>query len=92
MCGNFGFLAFENGSIVKFNLQSGKVREQSAEINYHNGPITGIKADPMNRILITTGMDGQVKIWDFFQLKLVQTIPIDDSAALYNLNINSVNF
>jgi U3 small nucleolar RNA-associated protein 21 len=91
VCGNFGFMGFENGSVVKFNLQSGIVRERSSEADYHDGPITGIKADPMNRILITTGMDGQVKMWDFFQLKLIQTITIDDSAALYNLTMNSVN-
>lgn len=84
-------MGHENGSISKFNLQSGILREESPEADYHNGPITGIKTDPLNKIVITTGMDGHVKIWDFFRLKLIHDIVIEDSMALSNLVINNVN-
>lgn len=36
-------------------------------------------------------MDGKVKIWDFFRLKLINTILIEDSPALSNLIVNGVN-
>lgn len=84
-------IAYENGAITKFNLQSGIVREESSPNDYHDGPITGIKTDPLNKIVITTGMDGKVKIWDFFRLKLMHTISIEDVGALSNLIANSVN-
>jgi U3 small nucleolar RNA-associated protein 21 len=84
-------LGFENGAIIKFNLQSGIVREESKDIHFHDGPVTGIRTDPLNKLVITTGMDGKVKIWDFFRLGLMRTIEIDDSAALYNLTMDSVN-
>lgn len=74
---------------MKFNLQSGIVREYSKEADFHDGPITGLKTDSLNKYVISTGMDGKLKIWDFFKLELLRTITIEDSAALNNLEMNS---
>lgn len=90
-CGNFIFLGYENGLVTKFNLQSGIFRESTAEADYHDGPITGIKTDPLNKYVLTIGMDGKVKIWDFFRLRIMNTISIEDSPALSNLIVNGVN-
>ena len=89
--GNFIFLGYENGLVTKFNLQSGIFREAAIEIDYHDGPITGIKTDPLNKYVITSGMDGKIKIWDFFRLKLMNTIEVEELPALSNLIVNGVN-
>ncbi|KAJ9507489.1 hypothetical protein QJQ45_006484 [Haematococcus lacustris] len=36
----------------------------------HNGPITGLGVDSCNRILVSTGLDGWLRLWDFRSLKL----------------------
>lgn len=84
-------MGFENGLVAKINLQSGIVRNYCLETDFHDGPITGIKTDPLNKIVITTGMDGTVKIWDFYRLKLMHTITMEDSVALANLTVSNAN-
>lgn len=36
-------------------------------------------------------MDGVVKIWDFFRLKLINTITVENTPALSNLVVNGMN-
>jgi WD40 repeat protein len=103
-CGNFVFLGYEDGGLVKINLQSGILREMTKESEHHDGPVTGIKTDAMNRMLISTGMDGEVRIWDFFKLGLMHKIipckkdgdnkfvTLNEAySSLYNLTLDSVN-
>lgn len=67
-----------DGSISKVNLQSGVTRERSKELTWHSGPITGIVCDVLNRIVVTVSMDGNLKVWDFFKLKLIKCLEIGD--------------
>ncbi|CAK5040589.1 unnamed protein product [Aphanomyces euteiches] len=40
----------------------------------HNGQVTGVVVDGMNRCVISIGLDGKMKFWDFTSHKLIQTI------------------
>ncbi|KAL6759017.1 WD40 repeat-like protein [Haematococcus lacustris] len=79
-CGNFGVVGSGTGRLDKYNMQSGIHRgvfgrqppagtgvvQQAA----HDGPITGLGVDSCNRILVSTGLDGWLRLWDFKSLKL----------------------
>ena len=59
----------------------------------HTGPITGIKCDAYNQVVVTIAMDGKIKFWDFLNLQVNNTIEVcsGPGATLSHLDINSVN-
>ncbi|KAJ5073618.1 wd repeat-containing protein [Anaeramoeba ignava] len=70
-CGNFAAIGDEMGVIQLFNLQSGLLRGNLGnENNAHQKEITGICFDSVNHFIITTSLDGKLKIWDFSERKL----------------------
>lgn len=98
------FLGYEDGGVAKVNLQSGILREVAKEGDHHDGPVTGLRTDGMNRVVVTIGMDGEVRIWDFFKLGLMHKIvpgrfnaeesdltTSSSKSSLYNLTLDSVN-
>lgn len=79
-CGNFGFVGYSKGSIIKFNVQSGRVKEiiryiptekegvdkKSSRVNEDN--VISIKADGLNSIVLSIHKSKLV-FWDFVNLK-----------------------
>ena len=76
-CGNFGVLGFANGTMTKFNMQSGKERGvfgiDRSGMTLHTAEVTGIAVDSLSRKVISCSKDKTVKLWDFFRCKLIQT-------------------
>ncbi|RGB38492.1 Utp21 specific WD40 associated putative domain-containing protein [Rhizophagus diaphanus] len=87
-CGNFGFIGTSSGVIEMFNMQSGLHRRTFAGNDGHVKSISGLASDPVNRILISSSLDGTVKIWDFHTAKVLHTIKIMSpiSAMLFHCN------
>ncbi|CAG8563436.1 14007_t:CDS:10 [Funneliformis caledonium] len=81
-CGNFGFIGTSSGVIEMFNMQSGLHRKTFAGNDaFHNNKghkklISGLASDSLNRKLISSSLDGTVKIWDFNKAKVLHTIDI----------------
>jgi U3 small nucleolar RNA-associated protein 21 len=84
VCGNFAYVASNFGWIDQFNVQSGLHQRSFHDMNLpsaassqkrgknfepaHNGSITGLCADSLNRFLVSCGLDGTVKFWDLRSL------------------------
>ncbi|KAI5795714.1 Utp21 specific WD40 associated putative domain-containing protein [Geopyxis carbonaria] len=70
-CGTFGIVGSASGGIDLFNLQSGLHRRRfpdpltPAQAKLHTGAVTGVAADALNRVVISCGLDGRVKFWEF---------------------------
>ena len=76
-CGNFGVLGYENGYIQKFNMQSGKDRgdfiSKIEGETLHQGEVTGLGVDLMNKIMVSASRDSSIKLWDFYRRELLKT-------------------
>ncbi|KAJ8674862.1 hypothetical protein QAD02_010648 [Eretmocerus hayati] len=65
-CGNFVVIGYNNGSVERFNIQSGLHRASyGIAQKAHDGPVKGITIDSLNVFVITAGRDAKVKIWPF---------------------------
>jgi U3 small nucleolar RNA-associated protein 21 len=77
-CGNFSFIGTADGRLDMFNMQSGQYRRTFGDDERaHARAITGIAADILNRKVVSTSLDGFVKIWDFHT-----------GSCLFELNLN----
>lgn len=64
ICGNFGIAGMEDGTIEKFNMQSGlHVFKFPGK---HNSPVVGVVSDAFNQTLVSASSKGEVWLWDFF--------------------------
>lgn len=50
-----------------------------------NLSITGIVTDQLNKYVITTSLDGKIRIRDFFKLKTLQTIEVENLSAITHI-------
>lgn len=69
-CGNFVVIGFSNGFIFKYNIQSGIFRQtyenpDLTEHKAHEGPITGLTVDSLDIILVSSGLDSKLRLWNF---------------------------
>ncbi|KAM3966934.1 WD repeat-containing protein 36 [Aphomia sociella] len=66
-CGNFVIIGYSNGSVHKFNMQSGIHRGNygSPKMPAHKGAVRGVETDICNQRVITTGADEKLKFWYF---------------------------
>lgn len=78
-CGNFGFLGYDDGRILKVNMQSGTkqcyfhvpnktslpTNIETDRTRIHDAPISGMQSDPTNQYLISIDHSGVVVQWDF---------------------------
>lgn len=87
-CGNFGFIGSASGRVEMYNMQSGLHRKMFGE-PAHSLPITGIAPDALNRYLITSSLDGKVKLWDFHAANLLHEFPM--SMAISRILLHSEN-
>ena len=84
-CGNFVFSAHLSGHISKINVQSGKERAKSKLC--HQGPISGIQTDSLNKYVVTIGSeDFSLKVWDFLTLRLLNSVLLKFTPLLICLN------
>ncbi|CAJ0829013.1 9830_t:CDS:10 [Entrophospora sp. SA101] len=81
-CGNFGFIGTAAAKIEMFNMQSGISRRKFEGMEGHTKSITGLSCDLLNRILLSSSLDGSVKIWDFNTAKILDTIDVQSPITL----------
>ncbi|KAL1914934.1 uncharacterized protein VTP21DRAFT_7850 [Calcarisporiella thermophila] len=84
-CGNFGFVGAASGRVDMFNLQSGLHRRT---FSGHTKAITGIVADSINRYVVTSSLDGTVKVWSFQTADCVATLEIPAASIILNKENN----
>lgn len=85
-CGNFGLVGSSLGGVAVYNMQSGILRKKFAG---HTQSVTGIAVDSLNRFMITTSLDGQVRFYNFKTGALEHRIKLDSSATQMNLHLGS---
>ncbi|XP_059053649.1 WD repeat-containing protein 36 [Achroia grisella] len=84
-CGNFVIIGYSNGSVHKFNMQSGIHRGDYGANNIpaHKGAVRGVETDLCNQRVITAGADDTLKFWYFkaattpyYVMRLEETVSI----------------
>ncbi|CAG8442794.1 7967_t:CDS:10 [Ambispora gerdemannii] len=88
-CGNFGFIGSSSGCIEMFNMQSGQHRKTFAGPDRHDRSITGLTSDPLNRYIVSSSLDGTVKIWDFTSTEVINTIYISSPITILKCQTES---
>eukprot|EP01133_Synstelium_polycarpum_P000453 gene453-541_t len=73
-CGNFIVVGAANGSITKFNVQSGAVRGHVAREEAHTLAVTSLLVDASNKYVISASVDGRVVIWRLADLTRVASL------------------
>ncbi|PWW72359.1 Utp21-domain-containing protein [Tuber magnatum] len=83
-CGTFCFVGSSNGGIAMYNVQSGIKRRQFPEPVSATAakPVTGIATDSLNRVVISTSLDGKVKFWDFNTGIIIHEINWSNAGAI----------
>lgn len=69
-CGNYFVIGFSNGLIFKYNIQSGLFRQyyesnNLSEHRAHDGKVSSITTDGLDIILISSGYDRMLRLWNF---------------------------
>ena len=49
---------------------------RSALQHAHDGSVTGLSADACNKLLVSGGYDGALRIWSFKRRRLLHTVPV----------------
>uniref|UniRef100_A0A6B2KXS5 Uncharacterized protein n=1 Tax=Arcella intermedia TaxID=1963864 RepID=A0A6B2KXS5_9EUKA len=92
-CGNFAYFGSLRGRIKLFNLQSGK-RTDTEKKGGHSKAVSGLHVDLCNKYVVSTGLDGLIKIWGRKSLTLRETIdngaPITKSRLSLDTNLLAV--
>lgn len=63
-CGNFVLIGYSSGDIERFNIQSG-IHRVSYGNPGHTSEVRALWSDNLNQIVISAGVDGFVKFWNF---------------------------
>ncbi|OJJ35746.1 hypothetical protein ASPWEDRAFT_40984 [Aspergillus wentii DTO 134E9] len=102
-CGTFAFIGSAGGSIDMFNLQSGSHRQsfparplkpydrRKTEEAKHTKAVTGLMVDGLNQTVISCGLDGKVKFWDFISGTLIDELNWHPMAAITGLRYSSAS-
>ncbi|OLL22595.1 U3 small nucleolar RNA-associated protein 21 [Neolecta irregularis DAH-3] len=90
LCGNFGFVGSAGGIVDVFNMQSGIHRKCFNHVlDGHSKGITGIVADSLTKVVITSSLDRTVKFWEFKTGTLIKTITFPAAVNLMQINQSS---
>ena len=86
ICGNMAFVGTSRGGVHCFNVQSGRVRRtfyrpskrktSSSKKSAHGSAVTGIACGGLNRLLITSAVDGRIRVWRISTGVCVSTIVV----------------
>ncbi|EPY49916.1 U3 snoRNP-associated protein Utp21 [Schizosaccharomyces cryophilus OY26] len=85
-CGNFGMVGSSKGLVNVYNMQSGILRKSFGREQQSTKPITSIMLDNVNRVLVTSSLDGNLRFWDFNKGSLIDTVDMGSSItnAIYH--------
>nr|XP_039266834.1 WD repeat-containing protein 36-like [Styela clava] len=90
-CGNFCLIGYNTGDLDIYNIQSGIYRgsftEGDKENNgtAHDKSITGLAVDFLNQIVVSAGLDLNLKFWKFKSRQLLDVINLPSLPAILNL-------
>ncbi|KJE98002.1 WD repeat domain-containing protein [Capsaspora owczarzaki ATCC 30864] len=77
-CGNFILAGLSAGVVDIHNIQSGLHRGTlGAKGSPHDGTVTGVAIDAVNEVVVTCGLDGFVKFWNFQNRRLIASHELD---------------
>lgn len=65
--------------------------ELNSTSEIHREPISGLCVDGLNNILMSTSMDGSLKIWDFNKYKCLHTIDVSNQSPVSKMIFNREN-
>ncbi|KAH8433602.1 rRNA-processing protein UTP21 [Aspergillus melleus] len=100
-CGTFALIGSAGGSVDMFNMQSGAHRQSfpcrgmmkknniADSHPRHTKTVTGLWIDGLNQTVITCGLDGKVKFWDFISGSLVDELNWHPMASVTGLRYSS---
>ncbi|CAG7734965.1 unnamed protein product [Allacma fusca] len=63
-CGQFVIAGYDNGTVERFNIQSG-IHRKTYGAPAHIGTVRGVSVDKVNSVVMSGGADGVLKFWDF---------------------------
>lgn len=63
-CGNFVLIGYSSGDVERFNVQSG-IHRATYGSPAHVSDVRGLLTDNLNQIVISGGVDGVIKFWNF---------------------------
>lgn len=75
-CGNFCVIGYSSGHVDKYNLQSG-IHRGSIGDPAHHCCVMGVVVDGMNQILVTAGLDGEIRFWGFKKHQQIDSLRTD---------------
>jgi U3 small nucleolar RNA-associated protein 21 len=93
-CGNFFVIGFSNGLIFKYNIQSGLFRQyyenpKLTDRRGHDGQVTGVTVDALDMVLISSGLDAKLRLWNFKTAALMKEF--DMPAAIIKIELHREN-
>ncbi|KOC12193.1 snoRNA binding protein [Aspergillus flavus AF70] len=100
-CGTFALVGSAGGSIDMFNMQSGLYRQsfpsrglkKASKSNgaKHSKAVTGVAIDGLNQTVVSCGLDGKVKFWDFNSGSLADELDWYPMTSITGLRYNSTS-
>ncbi|KAE8411565.1 Utp21 specific WD40 associated putative domain-containing protein [Aspergillus pseudocaelatus] len=100
-CGTFALVGSAGGSIDMFNMQSGLYRQSFPSRGLkkaskgngakHSKAVTGVAIDGLNQTVISCGLDGKVKFWDFTSGSLADELDWYPMTSITGLRYNSTS-
>ncbi|XP_048757531.1 WD repeat-containing protein 36-like [Ostrea edulis] len=72
-CGNFCVIGYSSGHVDKYNLQSG-IHRGAVGDRAHECGVVGVAVDGMNQVLVTAGLDGEIRFWGFKKHQKIDSI------------------
>lgn len=67
-------VGYKNGSVDRFNLQSGIHRLSYGSPKAHEQSVNGVVSDLLNQMIVTASDDNTVKVWTFKSGNLLNQI------------------
>ena len=87
ICGNFAFCGFQNGSIEKFNMQSGISRWVIEHAHGVGNETTDLKSDGLNSMLISISKkEKKIKFWEIIDHTLIKEFILESFPRQIEIN------
>ncbi|CAL8073037.1 unnamed protein product [Orchesella dallaii] len=81
-CGQFVVIGYDNGSVHRYNIQSGQHRLEYGRPNKaHEGTVRGVAIDNVNGCVASGGADNLLKIWKFDTSEVMEELTFDAGIA-----------
>lgn len=73
-CGNYALTAAADGTLARYNVQSGALRAHAPARAAHAAAVTGLATDATNSLVVTASLDGSLCFLDFDSLAVRQRV------------------